>query len=164
MYSLVAVDLDGTLLNSRHEVSARNRQAILDVVGAGKIFTLSTGRPLQGVTAIIDIFDADLPFIVYNGALVITSKTKRIIHESVLAGGYAEELVKLGLSRGATLLVYKGGTLYVSEINETVKLYTSIVGVVPNIPDDLAKIASDATNLPGSLSSRMKYSHTLKER
>ena len=142
MYKLIAVDLDGTLLNSEHQLSGRNRQAILDVVDAGVIFSLSTGRPLQGVAAIIDIFDADLPFTIYNGAMIITSRSNEILFESELDGGLAEEVVRLGQARGTSILLYKDGALYVSEINDTVKRYTSVVGVVPNVPDDLAKFAA----------------------
>jgi len=142
MYKLIAVDLDGTLLDREHRLSLRNRQAILDVVEAGVIFSLSTGRPLQGVKAIIDMIDADLPFTIYNGAMIITSRSKQVLFESVLAGELAVEVVRLGQARGTSMLLYKDGVLYVSEINDTVRKYISIVGVVPNVPDDLAKVAS----------------------
>ena len=86
MYKLIAVDLDGTLLDDNRQVSPGNRQAIQDILSAGKIFTVSTGRPVQGIKTIADMIDADLPFIVYNGAMVITSKTNQVLYESVLSG------------------------------------------------------------------------------
>ena len=43
-YQLIALDLDGTLLNSRKEISAETIQAIREVCEAGKTVVLNTGR------------------------------------------------------------------------------------------------------------------------
>ena len=63
MYKLIAVDMDGTFLNSNKEVSERNKQAMLDVVRSGKLFVISTGRPLAGVRDILALLPegSDLP-------------------------------------------------------------------------------------------------------
>ena len=143
MYRLISSDLDGTLLNSSHQLSEKNEAAILGLVGAGRVFSLSTGRPLQGVTAIIDLFEADLPFAIYNGAIVITSKSKQVLYEGVLDGNHAEEIIRFGFQHGATQLVYKSGVLFVSEINKMVQTYMDIVGVTPVVTNELIKVASD---------------------
>ena len=142
MYKLVAVDLDGTLLSSERQVSARNKQAIKDLLDAGKIFSISTGRPLQGVTQFIDMIGADMPLILYNGAMVITSKSKQLIHESVLAGELAKEVVRFGLLRGTNVFVYLDGEMYVSEINQSVNEYKAKVKVTPIVAGDLAMVAA----------------------
>ncbi len=46
-YKLIAVDMDGTLLNSQEEISEKTIEAIKKAVDKGIVFTLSTGRPLQ---------------------------------------------------------------------------------------------------------------------
>ena len=67
---LVALDLDGTLLDSQSQISPRTRQAIADAVGRGVIVLPCTGRPLASLPPLV----AQLPGIRYaitaNGAAV----------------------------------------------------------------------------------------------
>ena len=67
---LVALDLDGTLLDSQSQISPRTRQAIADAVGHGVIVLPCTGRPLASLPPLV----AQLPGIRYaittNGAAV----------------------------------------------------------------------------------------------
>ena len=67
---LVALDLDGTLLDSQSHISPRTRQAIADAVGRGVIVLPCTGRPLASLPPLV----AQLPGIRYaitsNGAAV----------------------------------------------------------------------------------------------
>ena len=142
MYRLIAVDMDGTLLNSEHQVTERNKQAIIDVINAGKLFVISTGRPPHGVKFVMDMIDADLPFIMYNGALVMTSKSKQILHESVLAGELARQVVQFGIDNGTTIFVYARGSLHVTESNPYVKDYMALIGITPIFVDDLAELAA----------------------
>ncbi|EAK8886361.1 Cof-type HAD-IIB family hydrolase, partial [Listeria monocytogenes] len=46
MIKLVAIDLDGTLLNSQKEISLRNKQALMAAKQAGVKVVICTGRPL----------------------------------------------------------------------------------------------------------------------
>lgn len=47
MYKLVAIDLDGTLLNSTGEVSLKNKEAILSAVAKGTIVVLASRKNAQ---------------------------------------------------------------------------------------------------------------------
>lgn len=95
---LVALDLDGTLLDSQSQISPRTRQAIADAVGRGVIVLPCTGRPLASLPPLV----AQLPGIRYaitsNGAAVwdmgtdplgavysrYSDATQRPTHEPVL--------------------------------------------------------------------------------
>jgi hydroxymethylpyrimidine pyrophosphatase-like HAD family hydrolase len=43
-FKLIAIDIDGTLLNDRHELSLRNRDAIRKAMDQGIHVILATGR------------------------------------------------------------------------------------------------------------------------
>ncbi|HUN62122.1 MAG TPA: Cof-type HAD-IIB family hydrolase [Candidatus Sulfotelmatobacter sp.] len=68
----IALDIDGTLLNSRFEVSPANRQAIADATHRGVEVALVTGRRYDFAMPVARQIDAPLTMIVNNGALVRT--------------------------------------------------------------------------------------------
>ena len=71
---LIALDIDGTLLNSRFEVSVSNRAAITEATRRGIEVALVTGRRYDFALPVAQQVDAPLTMIVNNGALVRTSK------------------------------------------------------------------------------------------
>jgi Cof subfamily protein (haloacid dehalogenase superfamily) len=69
---LIALDIDGTLLNSRWEVSAENRTAIAEATERGIEVALVTGRRYDFAMPVAQQVEAPLTMIVNNGALVRT--------------------------------------------------------------------------------------------
>lgn len=70
MIRLVAVDIDGTLLDSRWELPGRNRDAIVAAVTQGVEVALVTGRAYGFARPVIDLFPCPITAIVSNGAVV----------------------------------------------------------------------------------------------
>lgn len=69
---LIALDIDGTLLNSRFTVSERNRAAIAEATRRGIEVALVTGRRYDFAMPVARQIDSPLTMIVNNGALVRT--------------------------------------------------------------------------------------------
>lgn len=65
-YKLIAVDLDGTLTNSKKEVSPRNRYALLEAQKKGKKVIITSGRHPIGVYPIAE----DLMLAHYGGYIM----------------------------------------------------------------------------------------------
>ena len=70
-YKFVAVDMDGTLLNSEGLITEKTIEAITGIVDKGVIFTISTGRPIQGVEKYNSLLRLKGPVITYNGAMIV---------------------------------------------------------------------------------------------
>jgi Cof subfamily protein (haloacid dehalogenase superfamily) len=70
---LIALDIDGTLLNSRWEVSPANREAIAEATRRGIEVVIVTGRRYDFALPVVRQIDSPLTMIVNNGALVRTS-------------------------------------------------------------------------------------------
>ena len=70
---LIALDIDGTLLNSRWEVSEANRAAIAEATRRGIEVALVTGRRYNFALLVVRQIDSPLTMIVNNGALVRTN-------------------------------------------------------------------------------------------
>ena len=69
---LIALDIDGTLLNNRFRVSERNREAIAEATRRGIEVALVTGRRYDFAMPVARQIDSPLTMIVNNGALVRT--------------------------------------------------------------------------------------------
>lgn len=76
-YKLIAVDIDGTLLNSKGELTQKTKEKIVEAVNEGVVFTISTGRPIQGVMPLVEKIGLDIPLITYNGSMVLRQKQWR---------------------------------------------------------------------------------------
>ena len=73
MIRLVAIDIDGTLLDSRWQVPERNRQAIAEAVGRGTEVAIVTGRRHDFARPVLDQISDAVTVISTNGAMVKTS-------------------------------------------------------------------------------------------
>lgn len=86
-YKLIALDMDGTLLNEKKEISFRNKQAIKEARENGKSVIIATGRPRIGIQNVLEELEIDSheDYVVsFNGALVQNVKTGDVIFQSVL--------------------------------------------------------------------------------
>lgn len=82
-YKLIALDLDGTLLNEKKEVTARNKAAVKAVKEMGKDVVIATGRPYLGISKLLNELklntEADY-VIAFNGAVVKNVGTGEIVY------------------------------------------------------------------------------------
>ena len=70
MIKLICLDIDGTLLNSNHELSEQNIVSIKKAVDKGVKVTIATGRMLQSAYFFGQKIGINAPIITMNGAYV----------------------------------------------------------------------------------------------
>jgi len=93
---LVAIDLDGTLLNSAKEITSGTATIIRAARQvAGVRVVLATARPPRTVLPFYSLLDLDTPMISYNGALVHEPDTGRIILHRPLEAKLAREVAAM---------------------------------------------------------------------
>lgn len=90
---LVAIDLDGTLLNSRSEVSPANRQALEAATARGVQIALVTGRRAQSARKFLAQIPCPVTLISSNGAL-ITSPSGEVLHRTFLPCPVARQVLE----------------------------------------------------------------------
>ncbi|MGO1713402.1 MAG: HAD family hydrolase, partial [Senegalia sp. (in: firmicutes)] len=66
-YKLIAIDMDGTLLNSEEKVSEKNKEAILKATQKGIQVVVSTGRIFSSATYFAKLLKVATPIIACNG-------------------------------------------------------------------------------------------------
>ena len=75
-YKLLAIDLDGTLLDEEHRLSPKIVQAIQEVSKKGLQVTIATNRMFRSAEKFAKELNIDLPLITYGGALVKSSQSQ----------------------------------------------------------------------------------------
>ena len=84
---LVAIDIDGTLLNSKKEITPSVFEAIQDAKAAGVKIVITTGRPIAGVSKLLKelhLMDPGNYVITFNGGLVQETATGKELIKDLL--------------------------------------------------------------------------------
>ncbi|MGL5870302.1 Cof-type HAD-IIB family hydrolase [Clostridium chrysemydis] len=77
---LIATDLDGTLLNSKSEISRENKLALLKAQEKGVKIVLATGRMFNDAKNIFKDIDLDIPYIISSNGSMIHNYSGEEIH------------------------------------------------------------------------------------
>ena len=56
-YKVLVLDLDGTLTNSKKEITEPTRNALIEIQQEGRIVVLASGRPINGVVPLAEKLD-----------------------------------------------------------------------------------------------------------
>ena len=95
MYKLIAVDLDGTLLNSYGAVTENTKNVIKKVEEQGVNVIIASGRPIDSIMTIANEIGSDKYFIAGNGAIVYDMKKDEIIYEKCLSKQKVLDIIKI---------------------------------------------------------------------
>jgi Cof subfamily protein (haloacid dehalogenase superfamily) len=103
---LVALDLDGTLLNSKKAITPGTHRAIRAVLEKGVKVVLATARPPRSVVFYHERLGLDTPMINYNGALIWDRKSRKALSHVPLSRDIARKVIALARKRHPKLLVH----------------------------------------------------------
>ena len=102
---LLALDLDGTLLNSKGELTERNRGAIDQARECGVRVAVVTGRRFRDARPIALELGLDVPLIAHNGALTKHARTLETVAVLPLPLAAAHHALRVGREAGADALL-----------------------------------------------------------
>lgn len=85
-YRLLAIDIDGTLLNTRDELTPATRQALVRAGAAGIHVVLATGRRYSRTLHLVEPLRIDVPLVTASGALVKDPKSHRTLYRAEFDG------------------------------------------------------------------------------
>lgn len=111
---MLALDLDGTLLNTQKEVTAENKAALRAARDKGVHVVITTGRPLQAIEHILEDLDmiSETDYsITFNGGLV-QRNTGYILDKSELTRNHLNTLVKVMKDLSLPMDIISDGTVY----------------------------------------------------
>lgn len=91
---LIALDLDGTLLNSKKQLSKENRKALTECIQNGILVVPCTGRTADGIPSEIKDIDGIRYAIATNGAVIHDLKENAVLDTRMLTWEKAMELLE----------------------------------------------------------------------
>ncbi len=139
-FKLVALDLDGTLLNNELKITARAANAIREAEKKGVKVTICTGRMFASAYQFAEELEINVPLITYNGALVKNSIDKKVLYERYLPLEEARHVIELCRQYDCQINLYLNDKLYVEKASEWAKRYAKRVKVPLYEVDDLLEL------------------------
>ena len=91
---IIVADLDGTLANSEHIVSQKNKEAIAHFVAEGGHFAVATGRTQKNVVPYITGVVINAPCILYNGGALFSWQEQRFLKIEHMESTYLADFLR----------------------------------------------------------------------
>lgn len=149
-YQLLALDLDGTVLDHDLIILPEVQQAIRAAQARGTCVTLATGRMFSSTLPYADQLGIDAPLICYQGALIRHPRTGQTYAHAGMPGEAAAEAVRMLLAEGIFVVAYIDEQLWVAErrpeLDTYLRWHPEEVEVV--VAPDLAEVAAGAGRAP----------------
>ncbi|WP_279210030.1 Cof-type HAD-IIB family hydrolase [Bacteroides nordii] len=108
-YKLLVLDLDGTLTNTKKEITTRNREILIQTQQQGTRLVLASGRPTYGIAPLADelqMSQFDGYILSYNGGKIIDWKSKEILYANVLPNAVIPQLYECAKKNKLAILTY----------------------------------------------------------
>lgn len=141
---LVAIDLDGTLIDESLVVDEADAAAVRAAREAGCIVCLASGRLYAASRPFAQALGLSGPIIVLQGSAVYDIASDRRLLCTVLAQEVALAAYDDLKARHFHLQLYFGDRLYLDEINEAALFYLQLSRVDPVMVPDLRALLGDA--------------------
>ncbi|WP_346779333.1 Cof-type HAD-IIB family hydrolase [Paenibacillus brevis] len=93
-YKLLALDMDGTVLNRDHEISRENCEWIHRAIDSGIVVMFATGREVQSIEQYVKQLGLESPLVSVNGSEVWTSPGSLLVRH-ILTDEWVEELHRI---------------------------------------------------------------------
>ncbi|MDR7857526.1 Cof-type HAD-IIB family hydrolase [Tissierella sp.] len=121
-YKMIALDIDGTLVDKNVKVHTSTIEIIKRAIHKGIIVTLSTGRMYPSAKAIADKFGIDYPLIVYNGAEIRNPKDNSFAFSKYLPLDISKEIILLCKENNLYLQFYEEDSIVVEKIVDETRI------------------------------------------
>ena len=123
MYKLIAMDIDGTLLNSYGEVSLKNKEAIELALKKNIEVVLTSGRMPKAILPIANEIKADKYIISGNGAAIYDVQNDKIIYNSYLTKKKVLEIIDICEKNSMFYNVYTNDVILTKSLSYNILFY-----------------------------------------
>lgn len=123
-YKLIAIDMDGTLLNSKNNVSNRTKEAIIKAKEKGVHVVLATGRILKSAKRYSKQLNLKNPIVASNGGIMV-DEDANVIYKNPVDKKSIKEIVRLADEDDVYCHLYDESRFYSSrKVQEVLDFYS----------------------------------------
>ena len=130
---LVAIDLDGTLLNSKKTCSLRTQNAVQAVLKTGRKVCFVTGRAVIDTALFAQQCGLSEHLITANGAYIWDMKAQQCIQKTVLDSDVADYTIQMGRSQKMFLWLFTPHNVHCETSDY---LYQAVINKYPDYTSD----------------------------
>lgn len=123
MYKVVAIDLDGTMLNQYGIITEKTKEVIQKVKEKGVEVIIASGRAITSVKRFSKEINSEKYFISGNGAITYDIKNNRILYENILKKQKALQIVKICEENSIYYNVYTENGIIAKSLNYNTLYY-----------------------------------------
>ena len=142
-YRIIALDLDGTLTNSKKEIPEATLHALLDIQEKGYKVVLASGRPTPGMRHLADKLELakyGSYILSYNGGQITECRTNRVVYQKMLPRDIVPEIFAFAKAHHVGLSTYTDDCIITgTAVDRFMEKESAICGlpikVVPNFAE-----------------------------
>lgn len=170
-YELIVLDLDGTLTNSKKEISPKTKEALMKIQEEGVRVVLASGRPTPGVLPLAKELQLEKYggyILSFNGGKIIQIKTGRVIYDAAIPEYLVSEIYEASKLYRTGIITYTDKEILAgSPIDPYIEKEVSIIKIPCRQPENFVEEINFDVNkflLTGEDSHMEKVVEKLQER
>lgn len=108
---LIVLDIDGTLVNSKKEITKATLEHLLLAQRKGHLIALASGRPFPGLQQFVEqlhLVEYGGYALAFNGGMVVECATGKSVYTKCIPSEYASPIYHYAKKHGLGMVTYKG--------------------------------------------------------
>lgn len=133
-YELLVLDIDGTVTNSKKEITSRTREAVIQIQKKGIKVVLASGRPPKGVYPVaraLQLEEHDSYLLTFNGGRILRMKTGECMFGKRLPLHIPKRLQKDARLHGIGMAAYGEKVIYAGTMPDKYLEFESSISRMP---------------------------------
>ena len=135
-------DLDGTLLNSKKEITSKTMEALKRFTDAGNHFAISTGRAIDSAMDVqkeLGLFFSGTFLVGYNGGQIYDCDNKELVYRAQIPLNLVKKCFDLAKEHNIHIHTYNDDHILTPDDGECIDYYRRVIKTPYIVTDDVTK-------------------------
>lgn len=138
-YRMIVLDLDGTLTNSKKQITPHTRETLIRAQQQGIKVVLASGRPTYGIVPIAEQLELATYggyILAYNGGEIINWSNREVLHAQVLDPAVLPYMYRCAKEHGFAIVTYRDKYVITETPDDEYVLKEAILNVMQTLKVD----------------------------